>query len=889
MLSPTDKVIFFDTETYYPIGTKKPDEKYTTPILRLLTYQYWDGEKYSKLKQYDTEVYLDDPWEEIRELMKKGFILAGQNIIMFDNQPSLTNHNTKEPDWIVPFLIKGQIWDTMVVDKLISGMNPDKSYDSLSDSQNSIEQAEQEEEELEETEVDGTNLRGFSLKALVWKYCQIKLDKTFQEYKYYIPQRQESHEVGSSEHISPARFYTLFSDLIIKTINLIPEDLLTTFRETIFFDYDLEITDNACLLNKASFEDLGVTYLYCHDYKAILERLNSFLKTNLEIGGLASLVSELNLILEIYNKSIYNLNKYGKGGIVKDAIKYSQDDIKYLPDIYAAQKKQIELFKSKKIDIDKAIDLTHKLGATTYLGQKYGVAVNVADVQKYTKEFSQALSELEKQLLAEFPLVSETNTELVERYTKLVWERGKEIGGIRTNAEFKKALKKGGHAVCAGFNSWKAKYADKFKKQPKLGNYAHVKECLNKLNIPVQDTTFETLKEISVKQEVPIIDTLLKYKEKNALLTKTLTKFTHSCYLRSDDTVPTTYHFSGPANWRSSSKNPNVQNLSRDLKSLFHVPAGMYKISFDLSAVELVKVVDKYQPKLALESFKFPDQHIYFAALYNDLDPHNLYDRYMQEDPEAAMLRQTSKEVTYMNVFKSPCNPNSNYVTGVKKLQQITKTKFGLELSDIRAEKQILNCENIFDTWTQEKLNIEAKIRERYKQYKLERDPQKKDKLRKIGYRGPLGHIAKFYLDDVYDPDSDYVNARSIFSVDIAGFIAVGVKSSVKEINEFFYKDFGFDNARLTLTVHDNNDAYVKPEVFVPAREGYIDRFLRCVYVNSEFKQLPLEIEGYSVAHDFRQVMPDGSLIEVPINDEGKRKYKKEKYRINNSLVISQV
>lgn len=929
MLGKEDKIIFYDSETYFHPSIKSTEQKYHTPTLRLLTYKYWNGDNFSKLKQIDTEEFKGDPWDEIRLLMKSGYVLASQNGIMFDFQPSLTNHNTTEPDWIVPFLVKGQIWDTMVVDKLISGMNPDKNIDTLiAPSKDAMERAEEEAEALEETEMDGSKLRGFSLKVLVWKYCQIKLDKTFQEWKYYIPNKlnqsiesfnmlQDSDLIGNTEEvldnlissqptsytniantlIFPDVFYRTFSKLVIDLIKLTPQDKIKNLREKVFIDHSFNVSCDDHLIEATNFEDIGKEYLFCLDYRIFLERILDYIKDKTLYFDLG-ITNKINLgriqfrtadLLKAMDASTLDLNKYGKGGIVKKALKYSQDDVLYLPDIYKAQKIQIENLQKRGVSIEQAIDLTHKLGTTTYIGQKYGVPVNVKDVQKYTEEYSKALSSLEKILLSEFPKVSRSKAELIELYTKSVWQKGQEICGVRTQAEFKKALKIESHAVQSNFKNWVTKYSEAYKKTPKLGNYAHVKECLNKIGIPVSDTAYDTLKEFSMKHEAPIVETLLSYKEKNALLTKTLTKFTPSCYLRPDNTVPTTYHFTGPANWRSSSKNPNVQNLSRDLKSLFHTPPGMYNISYDLSAVELVKVVDQYKPKYALESFNFPDQHIYFAAMYNDLDPIELYDRYKNEDPEALLLRQSSKTVTYMNIYKSPCDPFTSFVTGVKKLQQIFKTELGIDLSEDKAARMILNCERVFDTWTQEKLLIESKIRDRYNQYKRERDPKRKDALRRIGYQGPLGHIARFFLDDIYSPDQNYVNARSIYSVLIAGFIAVGVKSSVQSINDFFFYNFGFDKARLPLTVHDSNTAYVVPEVYLPAKEGYVTRFLNSVYVNSHMKTLPLEIEGYTTAYDGSQVMDDGTLWLPEIDEKGKYKYKKEKYRITNNLAISKI
>lgn len=937
MLTKEDKIIFMDSETYFSPGIKSNETKYHTPILRLLTYKFWDGEKFSRIKQYDTQEDSCDPWEEIRDLMSKGYVLLAHNGIMFDFQPSLINHNTKQKDWILPYLIKGQIWDTMSVEKIISGMNPDKS-DELVENIDAIEKSEEEEAELEETEVDGTKLRGFSLKVLVWKYCKIKLDKKFQEYKYYVSIKEKQtyskeqktndsnyydaanyistkdylspEEINSSNVIdnikseeiypqlttswSPDLFYAKFSNLVISFINLLPSNKLTEFREFVFADYDQNVFLNEHLINKANFEDIGHDYLFCKNYKEFLEKLITFAEMHNSISNLPLLKVEAIDLLEIFNQAMVDLNKYGKGGIVKEAIKYSLDDIEYLPDIYENQKRKIKALEDSRILVSQALELTHKLGATTYIGQKYGVAVNVADVKKYTEDYTQSLEKLAKCLQDEFPKVSKSNAELIDLYSDAVWIRGQEIGGIKTKADFKKALKLGSqsptaHAICKGFDLWKEKAKDQVTKIPKLGSYANVKEALNKMGIKVEDTRYETLKDYSIKNDAPIIDTLLQYKEKNALLTKTLTKFTYNCYLRPDNTVPTTYHFTGPANWRSSSKNPNVQNLSRDLKSLFHTPPGMYNISYDLSGIELVKLVDQYKPKSALESFNFPDQHIYFAAMYYDLDPYELYDRYKNEDPEAELLRQSSKTLTYMNIYKSPCDPKSNFVTGVKKTQQIFKTELGIDLEDKKGERLILNCERVFDTWTHKKLEIEKQIRDRWKQFVNEKDRSKKEKLRKLGYVGPLNHLAKFYLDEVYSPDQDYVNARSIYSVLIAGFIAVGVKSSVMDINEFFFNNFTLDKARLTLTVHDSNTAYVVPEVFESAKKGYVERFLKNVYINSKFQTLPIEIEGYCSTYDFKQILPDGSLYTPELNDKGKLKYKKEKYRITPDLLISQV
>jgi hypothetical protein len=283
--------------------------------------------------------------------------------------------------------------------------------------------------------------------------------------------------------------------------------------------------------------------------------------------------------------------------------------------------------------------------------------------------------------------------------------------------------------------------------------------------------------------------------------------------------------------------------------------------------------------------------------MYYDMDYDELLERYKNGDPVAKLIRQISKALTYFNVYKDPCPENYSFITGVKRLQLLFKTDFGEEIDDDRAKKLIINCEKVFDTWTKEKREIQNKVKNRYYQYIRAKNSEEREAVRKFGITGPLNHLARFYIDDIHK--DNYPNAKSIYSVKIAGAIAIGVKTAVQEIQRNFHERFGIERARLPLTVHDSNTVYVVPEVLVEAKAIYIEKFLKNVWVNGQFDFLPVELEGYVSDHEYNQHFDDGSIIHVPNvfkpskenpnKGTWERDFKKEKYRINPDLKIIKI
>ncbi len=838
------------------------------------------------------------------------------NCIMFDFQPSLTNHNVPKDkeDWILPILFKGQIWDTMVVEKLLCGMCPDKAVEDF-DKKDAIELNEEDIDEMEETETDGMKMRGFSLRAICYKYLKIKLDKKYQDWKYYIPPQTETLILNSKKPVQISFLSSANLDIAFQKLNTSLETLVQYLNNDKYLEIQQLDTVLIQELNKRIQACLSLNiHTNPEESHKILLALESYVIDNninvktYSIGHVwdsflanyDNTLAELNATYQLGFRSIGRDKGECINGIPIEAIQYAKEDIEYLPYIYAKQVETIKKFEAKNVYVRQAIQLTHELGATTYIGQKYGVYINIEDLKRYTRDFSDELDEFEKKLINELPQVSISDADMTKKFTQM--RVSKDTGGLCGVTSATTAYKiirdtKQNHSIKLAYHHWKNKNKDKYLKPPKLSSSFNVKAALNKLGIDVQDTTYETLKSQSVKGEYPVIDLLLEYKARYALLTKTLTKMTRDCYLRSDNTVATTYNFSGPANWRSSSRNINVQQLSRELKSLYHVPPGMVKIDMDLSAIELIKVIDYAKPKIALESLKAEDQHIFFAAMYYDMDYDELLERYKNEDPEAELIRQCSKTLTYFNVYKDPCPEDHSFITGVKKLQMLFKTDFAQEVSDDRAKKLILNCERVFDTWTKEKREIQNKVKNRYQQYIRAKDSQEREAIRKFGVTGPLNHLARFYIDDIHK--DNYPNAKSIYSVKIAGAIAIGVKTAVRDIQKSFHDNFGIDRARLPLTVHDSNTAYVVPEILAEAKSIYIEKFLKNVWVNGQFDFLPVEIEGYVSDHNYNQYFDDGSIVEVPAiftpskdnPNKGtyKRKFKKEKYRINPDLNIIKI
>jgi len=96
---------------------------------------------------------------------------------------------------------------------------------------------------------------------------------------------------------------------------------------------------------------------------------------------------------------------------------------------------------------------------------------------------------------------------------------------------------------------------------------------------------------IKIKDQHPIIEKILEYREK----TKMLSAFSENLlkFVRNDGRITTNFEITGTATGRISSEEPNLQNipvegeLAKKLRSCFIAPEGHKFISFDYSQIEL--------------------------------------------------------------------------------------------------------------------------------------------------------------------------------------------------------------------------------------------------------------------------------------------------------------
>lgn len=96
---------------------------------------------------------------------------------------------------------------------------------------------------------------------------------------------------------------------------------------------------------------------------------------------------------------------------------------------------------------------------------------------------------------------------------------------------------------------------------------------------------------IKIKDQHPIIEKILEYREK----TKMLSAFSENLlkFVRTDERITTNFEITGTATGRISSEEPNLQNipvegeLAKKLRSCFIAPEGHKFISFDYSQIEL--------------------------------------------------------------------------------------------------------------------------------------------------------------------------------------------------------------------------------------------------------------------------------------------------------------
>jgi len=165
-----DKVIFYDSEYCFPQAQKKSDWKFHKAKLRIQTFKIGKG------PVTVVDVWKEpDIWDQIFDLLEQGYILCCHNMIA-DVRPDLCDAR------ILPYLLKGQIWDTLYVEKLIHGMT-----DPVGDWSNegaSVDEEFEDDDNIDNEHKDFSKV--FALDSLIYRHTGIVVKKLYQDARNYL-------------------------------------------------------------------------------------------------------------------------------------------------------------------------------------------------------------------------------------------------------------------------------------------------------------------------------------------------------------------------------------------------------------------------------------------------------------------------------------------------------------------------------------------------------------------------------------------------------------------------------------------------------------------------------------------------------------------------------
>lgn len=747
------KLIFLDVESSFTgiEMMKKADWEFNDPILRLLTWQTYNGTELSEVKTLDAKHHQGDVWAEIKDLvLNKGFAMVGHNI-SFDIQPAFTG------DWVLEAVFKGRVIDTMINESCLRGFNPScPAFDIRKVINNSIEDANNEDILAEEGEEDRSYR--FSLKDVAHLYLGIELDKEFQNPDYY-----------------------------------------------------------------------------------------SFLK-------------------EVH----------------PDALKYAEEDVKILFPIF---KRQLGLIQEK--GMQEGVFIKTKLLATAWLYKKYGVPINTSKLNAYRKEYSQRASEDEAELHKHFPKILPSSGDLVSIFFSLgstnspqhplsaIQKAGKgayiisnylhkydtTVGDMKKELmEFLKSKGAVHSDIGEAFKIWVQNNRAFLERKCNLNYFGDLKQSLHRLGIETESTDKKALAKIANEHDNKEIIRLLEYKKSIALLDKVLNRFTREFYLRSDNTIKPSLRICASINGRVGISSPNMLAVPRALKNMVGQPAGMIAMNYDLSAVELQFILDKYNPPLASKSLEMEDPHCYSASVIFGHNYDKLLADYKAGDKEAKRIRNLTKTAVYFSLYKTNLDPKARFVSGSNRFIETVRVQMGTEISKEESDRSIREVETFFSTWT----NIKSKV-DKYIKNQYDRGIEQMD------IPLPGGLRSSFLTKSCYDPEKDYVNGRSIYSTMVAGNITIGTQVALNEIQEYLVTNYGAENARLQHYVHDAFTIFLTPEIYKAEKYNILKIILENTFKVSGMNRTYLELAGISTNDKGEKLDDNGNVLE---GDESEEKYR---------------
>lgn len=279
----------------------------------------------------------------------------------------------------------------------------------------------------------------------------------------------------------------------------------------------------------------------------------------------------------IIKKTYQDARNYLKSELSEAVLEYASNDVKYLPAILEAQLDKIDI-----LGLWDVVELNHELLASSYIIKAQGIPIDMKELARYRTELKTKSDEIEIKLLEILPRVQYTTTQLIDIYFDTFWVKGKGLCGVLSKVKAKDIVKKGeNHALTSTVLRWVDENRDKITRAVNLRSSGQRLQAFNQMGYKLSSTSETVLREFSSKFHAPVIDKYLEWQKTNSLLTKVLNNMTYDKYLRKDNTVPSTFTWVKALNGRSSSQDMNVQQLPRELKSLYGTPVNKIKIEYD--------------------------------------------------------------------------------------------------------------------------------------------------------------------------------------------------------------------------------------------------------------------------------------------------------------------
>lgn len=255
----------------------------------------------------------------------------------------------------------------------------------------------------------------------------------------------------------------------------------------------------------------------------------------------------------IIKKTYQNANNWLKRDLSDKALEYAANDVRYMETIYKNQ-----ISKVNALGLWEVVDLNHQLLATSYLTMKYGIPIDTKRLREHRTEVTNKANELAQKLLLILPKVTHSDSQLIDKYFDIFWQKGKGLCGLTNKSKAAQIVKKReNHAITNACWRWVEDNRDKLVHEVNLNSSQQKLEAFQKLGYKIEDTAEATIREYTSENECPVLESYLDWQKCNSLLKKILEKIDYSMYLRKDNTIKSTFTWVRALNGRSSAKDMN--------------------------------------------------------------------------------------------------------------------------------------------------------------------------------------------------------------------------------------------------------------------------------------------------------------------------------------------